>query len=59
MNLTESELRELVVEKLDPEELLEILDLGIEELAEAFSHRLLRHSRHIQNYLYPEDYLDE
>lgn len=40
MNPTIEELKEQIVDHIDPDEFLEVLDIGIEELVEAFSDKI-------------------
>ena len=39
-NLTIEELKERIVDHLDPDDFLEVLDIGIEELVEAFTDKI-------------------
>ena len=58
MNLTEHELREIAKDKLDIEELIDLLRITNHDIVEQFSHRLVQYSDDVQDYISPEDYID-
>jgi len=58
MNLTENELIRLVRERMDPEDIIELLQLSSSDLAEAFSYKLVDASNDIQEFTDMENYTE-
>ena len=50
-NLTENELIRLVTERIDPDDIVELLHLSSSDLAEAFSDKLVLHSKELQEFM--------
>ena len=59
MNLTENELIDLVREKMDPDDIIDILGITSSDLAEAFSLRLVDKSSLIQEFLDMDKFMQE
>ena len=59
MNLTENELIDIVREKMDPDDIIDILGITSSDLAEAFSLRLVDKSSLIQEFLDMDKFMQE